>query len=1249
MPVCCRCNGNGRCINCKCRKSGKACTNCLPLKKDQCKNRVSIPPTTSSINSSTQNTTSSTCMSQMSPNHAKNSTNHVSPSNLCNNSPFVSSTHSVSSDHCNNMSSANPTISSQCKSPKIVNSPDLLATESPDHPTLFTNNSCTSQIPHTLLSTHVENLTNHISPSNLCSSSPFISSTHTGSSNLCNLKIFSPNPTNFSDCKSPKSHCAISPNLFSPAFPTLSHHTHLESPINSPSNFTPHNCTSHNLHNLHSSQSSLHSIQSQDTTHNPAQLDLMSLSSNSDESAVEDLPDYEAMSAPNFSWGDLDGRAFCTSIDECYSEITRWKRNLFKIPSGKTGKFFTNELTRLLRAYADKSSLERIALKAAMVMPALLLQKPNAKSKAKDHVSLLERRLQLWVKGNLEELLFESRTIQHKLKKAIGTQKGKTKQLSSIFAKMMMQGRVRAALRLITEDYSTGPLSLDTKIDPKNPCSLTVKEELQKKHPARKDAKKSAILLPESPTINPHPILYDEIDGDLINRTVLKMDGVAGPSGLDAAAWKRLCNSFKSSSSDLRDALAAVTRRLCTSYVDPGGISALVACRLIALDKCPGVRPIGIGETMRRIIGKAIATTFREDIQRAAGPLQVCAGHIAGSEAAIHAMRQTLENPETDGTILVDATNAFNTLNREVALRNISYLCPSISKALVNTYREDIHLFIEGETLLSQEGTTQGDPLAMAMYAIATSPLIHRLKDKKIRQVWFADDATAGGNLNHLRSWWDNITTIGPDYGYLPNSAKTCLIVKDSKLEEANIIFKGTGLSITTEGKRHLGAALGTQSFVKEFVQLKVKNWVQELDRLSNIATTQPHAAYAALTHGLSNKWIYLARTTPDIGDLLQPLEDVIQQRFLPTITGQNPFSNVIRELMAMPVRSGGLGISNPTREARKHYDASKKIASPLTTLIMQQANEYEAGVISEQLKTKSEIRNVKRKEELELAATLKERLPKDWQRAMIVCSEKGASSWLSTLPIAEHGFALHKGAFRDAICLRYGWRPHLLPVKCICGKGFTVEHALSCPHGGYPSIRHNEIRDITAELMSEVCHGVGIEPGLQPVTGEQFKHKTANKEDGARLDIVAENFWSKDRQRAFFDVRVFNPFAQSHQNTNISQCYRGQEMEKRRQYEERIREVEHGSFSPLVFTSAGGMGPTANVVYKRLASCLAEKQEKQYSTIIHWIRCRLNFSLLRSAIMCLRGSRSTRHHPANPELITIANAECKIPLLDLD
>ena len=117
--------------------------------------------------------------------------------------------------------------------------------------------------------------------------------------------------------------------------------------------------------------------------------------------------------------------------------------------------------------------------------------------------------------------------------------------------------------------------------------------------------------------------------------------------------------------------------------------------------------------------------------------------------------------------------------------------------------------------------------------------------------------------------------------------------------------------------------------------------------------------------------------------------------------------------------------------------------------------------------------------------------------------TEKGASSWLSTLPVSEHGFALHKGAFRDALCLRYGWRPSRLPSHCICEAQFTIEHALNCPRGGFPSIRHNEVRDITADLLSEVCHNVGLEPNLQNVTEEPLTHRSANREDGARLDIV--------------------------------------------------------------------------------------------------------------------------------------------------
>jgi hypothetical protein len=162
--------------------------------------------------------------------------------------------------------------------------------------------------------------------------------------------------------------------------------------------------------------------------------------------------------------------------------------------------------------------------------------------------------------------------------------------------------------------------------------------------------------------------------------------------------------------------------------------------------------------------------------------------------------------------------------------------------------------------------------------------------------------------------------------------------------------------------------------------------------------------------------------------------------------------------------------------------------------------------VRASQNRAKNNARNHRRRFEAAAAAELKSKLPNHLQRAVTASTEKGASSWLSTLPIEEHGFALHKAAFRDALCLRYGWHQSHLPSHCICSKQFTVEHALSCPRGGFPSIRHNEIRDITANLLSEVCHGVGTEPSLQPLTGEQLRHRTANREDGARVDIVAEN-----------------------------------------------------------------------------------------------------------------------------------------------
>lgn len=87
--------------------------------------------------------------------------------------------------------------------------------------------------------------------------------------------------------------------------------------------------------------------------------------------------------------------------------------------------------------------------------------------------------------------------------------------------------------------------------------------------------------------------------------------------------------------------------------------------------------------------------------------------------------------------------------------------------------------------------------------------------------------------------------------------------------------------------------------------------------------------------------------------------------------------------------------------------------------------------------------------------------------------------TWLTSLPIDDHGFALHKSAFRDALSLGYGWSLQNPPSHCTCSHPFSIDHALTCKMGGFPDIRHNEVRDITASLLSEVCHGVTIEPHL--------------------------------------------------------------------------------------------------------------------------------------------------------------------------
>ena len=319
-----------------------------------------------------------------------------------------------------------------------------------------------------------------------------------------------------------------------------------------------------------------------------------------------------------------------------------------------------------------------------------------------------------------------------------------------------------------------------------------------------------------------------------------------------------------------------MTRTLCTQYIDPMTIEPLVANRVIPLDKGQGaVRPIGVREVLRRICGKCVRSVAKKDVVDASGSLQLCAGQKSGSEAAIHAMHTIFESDDTDAVLLIDASNAFNALNRAAALHNIRILCPIIAIYAINTYRQPARLFvIGGKEIVSAEGTTQGDPLAMGLYALSIQPLITSLQAaSSVKQCWFADDASGAGSIMEIRTWWDALSTLGPDFGYFPNDRKCWIIAKPAKEESVREAFKDTSINVTVQGQKHLGAARGSKEYLEEYVSEKVINWINEIAKLAELALFQPQACYAAYTFGLKHRWTYFLRTLPDIQDLLEPLE----------------------------------------------------------------------------------------------------------------------------------------------------------------------------------------------------------------------------------------------------------------------------------------------------------------------------------------------------------------------------------------
>ncbi|XP_037787362.1 uncharacterized protein LOC119582922 [Penaeus monodon] len=545
----------------------------------------------------------------------------------------------------------------------------------------------------------------------------------------------------------------------------------------------------------------------------------------------------------------------------------------------------------------------------------------------------------------------------------------------------MKQGKVSMAIRALALDDAAGTLPLDD----------TTRKALRDKHPPAREAAPDTMY--GGTYIPPPAAIFDRITGEDIRKHALHTNGAAGPSGMDAKAWRNILSQarYGSVANDLCNTIAAMARKMATDSCQD--IEAFTACRLIALDKKPGCRPIGVGEVLRRIVGKAIMEVTKDDIKAAVGNLQVCAGQKAGGEEAVQAMRTIYSDHDCDAVLLVDATNAFNNINRQAAIHNTRIKCPSLAMYIENSYRKPAKQFIcdrhtgNSDTIESAEGTTQGDPVAMAMYATGLLRLQDHISHEKtqVKQVAYADDLAGAGKINDLRKWWDLIQRHEPPQGYHPNAQKSISIAKPGNIEQAKECFGNLEIQINAGGEKYLGAVLGTEQTKETFVKSR-------------------------------------------------PIEDTIKRDFIPALSGGRNPTDLERAILELPPRMGGMGITNPCKISDTEHQNSVRLTGHLTQHI----------------------------------------LSEDQQRRMQMAQEVGASNRLTALPIKAKGFSLNNQEFFDTLPLGYGWHMDRLPQSCSCGSPFNTNHAMICKTGGFVVIRHEEVRDLTADWRKKLHPEIG-------------------------------------------------------------------------------------------------------------------------------------------------------------------------------
>ena len=361
-----------------------------------------------------------------------------------------------------------------------------------------------------------------------------------------------------------------------------------------------------------------------------------------------------------------------------------------------------------------------------------------------------------------------------------------------------------------------------------------------------------------------------------------------------------------------------------------------------ARKKSGGLRPVAVGNLIRRLVGKCCAIKVQEKAAGILKPHQLGVGVRSGCEAIIHSVKQILDADPSLWTLQADFINAFNLVDREAVMGEVLDKFPEILAWVTTCYGQHSHLLFGSFSISSQCGVHQGDPLAALLFSLVLQKLVNIIEERVpglACNAWFLDDGTLVGKLEDLKKVVDILVQEGPSRGLILSTART---VEAPELPKTTIwcpSLPGDATDLTGkglvreagEGVVLLGAPLGSEAFVASKVEAKVEK-VKEVTELIPLIE-DPHTEFALLRSCLSlPKISFLLRAVDTTGhsELLQDFDKVTREaltRILGTPIGERTWQQA-----KLPVAMGGMGL----RGAQDHAPAAHAASVLSSQLLVQ-------------------------------------------------------------------------------------------------------------------------------------------------------------------------------------------------------------------------------------------------------------------------------------------------------------------------